>query len=115
MNQAAIEMPVQSVAVAREVGRLAAEACVGKAERVTPFDVEGARMFVLGWLVRFGKQTGEQLVDAAKAHGHRPHDDRAFGSVFGVLVRRNLIRCVGYCARAKGHGTAGGRIWTAVR
>jgi hypothetical protein len=31
--------------------------------------------------------------------------------VFGRLSRRGVIRTVGFCMRAKGHGTAGGRIW----
>lgn len=40
--------------------------------------------------------------------------DRAFGQLFRVLARRGDIRCVGYCERRKGHGTAGGRVWDAV-
>lgn len=38
-----------------------------------------------------------------------------FGSIYQALVRKNLIRCVGYCEREKGNGTAGGRVWSAVQ
>lgn len=113
-----IEMPLPTPrrpSAAREQGEAAANACVEKAERVAQFDADGARTFVIGWLRRHGQMSGEALTDACKAHGFRPHDDRAFGAVFGVLVRRNEIRCVGSCERTKGHGTAGGRVWTVVR
>jgi hypothetical protein len=100
---------------ARAVGEEAAQACADKAERVADFDTEGAGRFILGWLARYGQMSGEQLVNAAQEHGHRPHDARAFGSVFSTLSRKNLIRCVGYCEREKGHGTAGGRLWGLVR
>lgn len=99
----------------REQGLVAAAQCEAKAERVAEFDAEGARRFVLGYLARHGHQPGEAIVNAAREYGHRPHDDRAFGSVFAVLAKRNQIRVVGSCERAKGHGTAGGRLWGLVR
>lgn len=89
--------------------------CADRASRVADFDVAGARSFVLIQLVRHGDMSGEALTDAAVAHGFRPHDQRAYGAVFGGLVRKNLIHCVGYCERKKGHGTAGGRIWSLVK
>ena len=95
----------------REQGLVAAAQCEAKAERVAEFDAEGARKFVLGWLARHGQQSGEQITTALAEHGFRVHDMRAYGPVFSTLARRNLIRCVGYCARARGHGTAGGRVW----
>lgn len=99
----------------REKGEEAAEACTSKAEEVADFDREGCRKFMLGWLARWGDMSGEALTDAAKVHGFHPHDERAFGAVFGSLSRRGLIRCVGFCPRQKGHGTAGGRIWTSSK
>lgn len=114
MQQIELSLPERRSA-ARAIGEEAAQACTDKAERVADFDGEGARTFVLGWLRRHGPMSGEALTDACKAHGFRPHDDRAFGAVFGVLVRRNEIRCVGSCERTKGHGTAGGRVWAVVR
>lgn len=99
----------------REQGLVAAAQCEAKAERVAEFDAEGARRFVLGWLARHGQQSGEQISTALMAHGFRVHDMRAYGSVFAGLARRNLIRCVGYCARQRGHGTSGGRLWVLAR
>ena len=98
----------------RAIGEEAAERCAAKAERVADFDREGARRFVLGWLRRHGRLSGEIVVDAAREHGYRPHDDRAFGAVFQSLARRGEIRHVGYTERRKGHGTGGARIWEAA-
>jgi hypothetical protein len=98
----------------RQAGEQAAQRCTEKAERIG-FDTEGAGKFILGWLARHGQMSGEALVDAAIQHGYRPHDQRAFGAVFGTLSRKGLIRCAGYCEREKGHGTAGGRLWESVR
>jgi hypothetical protein len=100
---------------AREAGSEAAARCAAKAVRVASFDTEGARQFILGWLRTHGATPGEVLTNAAKENGFRPHDDRAFGAVYGALSRQNLIRCVGSCDRVKGHGTAGGRVWAVVR
>lgn len=86
-----------------------AEACTAKAER-RGFDTDAARACILGELER-GPQSGEALVSACKAAGIVPHDDRAFGAVFGSLKRRGLIVEHAYCRRAKGHGTAGGIVW----
>lgn len=99
----------------REIGEACAKLATENAESLNDFDTEGARKFIHGWLVRHGRASGEVLVDAAMEHGYRPHDARAFGSIFSTLARRNLIRCVGYCERLKGHGTAGGRLWESVR
>ena len=95
---------------ARARGEELANACTAKAERAG-FDAEGVRRFVLGYLARHGKASGEAIVDACKAVGLRPGEDRAFGSIFATLSRKGLIRCAGYCERQKGHGTAGGRLW----
>lgn len=100
---------------ARAKGERMADLCISKAERVTDFDAEGASDFILAYLIEHGKTAGEDLVNAATAAGFIAHDTRAFGSVFARLSRVNLIRCVGFCERKKGHGTAGGRIWSAVR
>ena len=86
------------------------ERCAAKAVRVADWDRAGAESLILR-LLQAGPASGEKLTDLAVAYGFRPHDARAFGAVFGSLSRRGLIRCVGYCERRKGHGTAGGRIW----
>ena len=99
---------------ARERGDLMGHACQDKAELVADFDTEGARGFVMTWLREHGPISGEAIVNAAKAAGFVPHDDRAFGPVLGWLARKHLICCVGFCARRRGHGTAGGRLWSVM-
>ncbi len=96
-------------------GERLAALCAAKASRVTDFNAEDAGRFILSQLVRHGDMSGEALTDAAKAHGFRPHSDKAFGAVFSRLSRRGLIRTVGFCLRAKGHGTAGGRTWSITK
>jgi hypothetical protein len=99
---------------AREEGERLAQACTDKAARVTAFDAEGARETALRLLMLDGPTPGEALVEKLKARGYIPHDDRAMGVVFSVLARRGQIKCIGHCARSKGHGTAGGRVWQAT-
>jgi hypothetical protein len=96
---------------AREAGRTASEACTARAERAG-LDTDGARRFVVGHLVRHGPTSGEDLVDALKAHGFRGHDDRAFGSVFSRAIERGLIVCLrSDLPRRRGHGTSGGKLY----
>lgn len=70
-----------------------------------------AAEFVVEYLRTHGTASGEDITDAAKAAGITAHDDRAFGSVFMRLARQKRIVKSGYCARRKGHGTAGGIAW----
>jgi hypothetical protein len=86
-----------------------AGACLDAAER-RGFDAAGARDFVLASLAD-GPTRAEVLVNAAKAAGFVPKDDRAFGGVFLSLSRKGLIQRVGVGKRSKGHGTSGGLIW----
>jgi hypothetical protein len=94
----------------RSQGERAAEACAEKAG----IDLDAARAVALDLLGRYGELPGEKLVAMLKRHGFRGHDDRCFGPVFSVLAKRKQIRCVGFCTRERGHGTAGGRIWALV-
>lgn len=98
----------------RDLGETAGRACTDKAERTTDFDRDAARRFILATLRKNGETPGEVLTDLARKAGFVPHDDRAFGAVFGKLARERAIRCVGYCTRRKGHSTAGGRVWAAT-
>ena len=106
--------PRTPMQTARVRGEEAGEACLKRAENKAGFDSAGARQFVHSQLVRFGEMSGEALVNAAKEHGFRPMEDRAFGPIFSKLSRDGLIRCVGYCLREKGNSCAGGRLWRAV-
>jgi hypothetical protein len=95
-------------------GRAAAEACAAKAARVSAFDHDAACGVILDTLRASAvPMTGESLVDLCVSRGIKPHDQRAFGSVFGTLARRGAIVAVGYAPRRKGHGTSGARLWAA--
>ncbi len=66
---------------------------------------------VRSWLYRHQGDVAEMLHGAQQMRLHR----REHAAVLaGALVRRKQIRCVGYRARLKGHGTAGARLWEAV-
>jgi hypothetical protein len=92
-------------------GAAAGEACLAKAERVAGFDAAAARGAILELLADGVARSGEQLVDHCTRAGIVPHDGRAFGPVLKSLAGGGLIEAVGFVTRAKGHGTAGGRLW----
>ena len=71
-----------------------------------------AAAFVLQYLDVHGPTAGEVLTLACKTAGITPHDDRAFGPVYMTLARRGAITKVGTVRRERGHGTAGGNIWS---
>lgn len=104
---------------ARAAGREAGEACAEKAHSVAGFNTTAAAKFMHSWVVRFGPTSGEQLVKAAREHGHKPHDDRAFGTVFLMLQRgvdgKRLKVLRSDLPRTRGHGTSGGKLWGMVR
>jgi hypothetical protein len=99
---------------ARAAGRLMGTLALQRAEDADAAFPELARTFILDHLRVVRKASGEDLVDIAKAKGATPPDDRAFGSIFASMARKNLIRHAGFALRKKGHGTAGGRIWEFV-
>lgn len=96
-------------------GDQAMNACAAKAERRDPDFSRKAEEAILAHLRVVGECSGEELTDVARARGAVPHDDRAFGGVFKGMSGRGLIEHRGFCLRAKGHATAGGRIWGLVR
>ena len=103
--------PAYTVAHARAAGAVAGERAAGRAERQDDGFRARAEAFVLGYLQQHGVSSGELITDAAKLAGIKPPDDRAFGPVYATLARRGQIVAAGFCARRKGHGTAGGRLW----
>jgi hypothetical protein len=75
---------------------------------------EAADACMLRQLQHGAQLTGEQLTDGCKAHGIVPPcglDDRAYGPVFRRMASSGRIAQVGTAPRAKGHGSAGGRVW----
>ena len=104
--------PRTAEAPPRTAGGEAAAACAEKAERVAGFHTAAAKTAILDAL-RTSRLaiSGEELTDHCMRNGIVPHDARAFGAVFQSLARDGLIETVGFCPRAKGHWTAGGRLW----
>lgn len=100
--------------IARAKGEDASRACTERAEQSSGFDTKGAREEVLRILDRHGRMSSEDIVDRLKIVGFQGHDDRCFGAIFSKLARDRKIRCIAFCRRRRGHGTAGGRIWEAV-
>lgn len=116
MTQLAFDQgPQQPLVAARALGEAAAAASTAAAERMQPGFAELAAAFVLRYLAQHGPSSGEDITDACKAAGIRAKDDRAIGSVYQGLCRRGQIAVAGVCARRKGHGTSGGRVWRLVR
>lgn len=103
--------PAYTVEHARAAGAVAGERAADKAQRLDDGFRERAKAFVLGYLAQHGASSGELMTDAAKLSGIKPPDDRAFGPVYATLARSGQIVAPGFCARRKGHGTAGGRVW----
>lgn len=87
------------------------ERVAAKADRERESFTADACAFVLAYLKAHGPTPGEKIVDACKALGLKPADDRAFGLVFHRLSRAGSIRVTGYTKRSKGHGTGGGNVW----
>lgn len=78
----------------------------------TEFQAKVAR-FVLGHLVEFGMQSGEDVVDAMQTSGLLPPhgDGRAYGPAIQGMSARGLIEPYGDGTRRKGNGTRGATIW----
>jgi hypothetical protein len=114
MNQLAITF-VDRTTFARHLGTEAGERCRTKAEEVCPNFGERAYHFIVDYASTAGTATfsGEDLTLIMKGYGIRPHDDRAFGSVYAKAIRNGVIRVVGYVPRVRGNGTAGGRLYAA--
>ena len=93
-------------------GYTAMQTVAQHAEAVRPGFAEQARALVLAFLEEGGPMSGEQLTSLCKSSGVKPHDDRAFGSVYYGLAKAGQIVKVGTCKRQRGHGTSGGSIWS---
>lgn len=82
-----------------------------KADRERESFTADACAFVLAYLREHGPTPVEQIVDACKASGLTPANDRAFGPVFHRLSKHRQIKVTDYVKRSKGHGTGGGNVW----
>lgn len=110
MEQSTIDCRPTDLATARAVGEVAGQLATQRAERDCPGFRERAEAAILAKLTT-GPASGEDCTDYVAACGIHFDDGRALGSVYASMARRGLIRCVGFCLRKRGNGTAGGRIW----
>lgn len=84
------------------------------AEDYCPTFKEMACLFAVKFLAQNGPHSSEDISIACMAAGIVPHDQRAFGPVYGALSAQGKIVRAGYCQRKKGHNTSGGIIWMAA-
>jgi repressor of nif and glnA expression len=96
-------------------GQHALELCVEKAESTTDWDTERAVIMALEVLKEHGRLDAENVVLEVKARGMVPHDDRAFGAMFKMLIHRQLCQRVGQTTRRRGRGTAGNWLYELQR
>ena len=103
----------QRVRTARSIGTDAAERCTEKAAANDPMFRVKALEFIVAYVKKHGTASGEAATLAAVQAGIRPHDARAFGSVYAQAIREKQLRVVGECRRVRGHGTRGGSVYAA--
>jgi len=83
-----------------------------RAEREDTWDTHAVGEWIVAYLRRHGPCGSEVLTMRAKAAGHVPHDDRAFGSVYMRLAREGRIEKEGLQGpRSRGHAACGGYVW----
>lgn len=70
--------------------------------------------FIAAHLASNDQVSGEDLTDACKAAGIKPHDDRAFGAVYRRLLRDKRIEKCATTIRKKGHGSVGCSVYRLV-
>jgi hypothetical protein len=100
-----------SLDLAHSRGMEASRRCLEAAE-ARGFDSTGARKFIVSWVRRHGATSGEDLVEAAMAHGFHARDGRAFGGVFKAALNASELRVLrSDLPRKHGHGTSGGRLY----
>ncbi|MCU8942218.1 hypothetical protein OE519_00350 [Pseudomonas aeruginosa] len=105
----------QRAATARRLGEEQMQLALDAATSTDPSFSARAYTFIVAYVreqsARLGSVPGEQVTMAARAAGITPKDDRAFGAIYAKAIRQGDIRVVGACARVRGHGTAGGRLY----
>jgi len=103
----------QSIAQARAVGLEAGLRSIDHAEAENPSFSEQAFDFIVKYIREHGEVPGESVTLAAVKAGIKPPDQRAFGPIYAMALRRELIHVVRYIPRVRGHGRAGGKLYAA--
>lgn len=105
MNQLTIDDAIRQ-------GDIAMRRAEAAADRRSPDFSRRAASYMAALLTANGPMSGEDLVDAARAAGYCPADDRAFGAAFQRLRRDHgapILRSD--LPRRRGHATSGGRLY----
>jgi predicted DNA-binding transcriptional regulator YafY len=102
-----------SLSRARALGRAAGADSVEHAEATDPDFSEKALAFIVDHVRQKGEVPGESITLAAVKAGISPPDQRAFGPIYAMALRRGLIHIVRYIPRVRGHGSAGGKLYAA--
>lgn len=120
MEASAAQQPPfsQRAATARRFGDQQMQLALDAATSTDPSFGKRAYTFIVAYVqeqcAQHGSVPGEQVTLAAQAAGiGAGRDGRAFGAIFAKAIRAGDIRVVGYCARIRGHGTSGGRLYAA--
>lgn len=104
----------EPIKAARKLGECGAQVALDLANQRDPqFGAKAYAFIVRHIRSRRAPVSGEDVTLACRDAGIRPHDDRAFGSIYAKAIRAGDIRAVGFCARKRGHGTAGARLYVA--
>lgn len=110
MSQLTLDLSPSPLAQARAIGQAAAKLAEQRAERATPGFSERAQALILEKLSR-GPASGEDITEFVRKVLPMK-DGRALGHAYSTLASQGLIRAVGSCKRRRGHGTAGGIVWS---
>jgi hypothetical protein len=98
---------------AHAIGLEAGQRSMERAEEANPGFSERALAFIVEYVRAKGEVPGESATLAAVDAGINPPDQRAFGPVYAMALRRGLIHVVRYIPRVRGHGSAGGKLYAA--
>ena len=112
LRQAPRDSAYDRLMTAKAEGRRAMEAV---ADASGPDFQHRAYEFAVKFFREHGKASAEDCTEAMLAAGIRPHDLRSMGHVYKRLVKNNVVKFAGNCARRMGHGAAGGRLYEVVR
>lgn len=105
-------------ATARRLGEQQMQLSFDAATSADPSFGARAYAFIVAYVreqaATLGSVPGEQVTMAAQAAGiGAGRDGRAFGAIYAKAIKAGDIRVVGYCARVRGHGTSGGKLYAA--
>lgn len=101
----------QRVQAAHQLGLDLGERCAIKAEEASPEFRARAYAFIVNYAAEHRRFTGEDCTHAMKAAGIVAHDDRATGPVYARAIREGVVHIAGMARRARGHGSAGGKVY----